>query len=175
MKSDRVFLPILENINHSEFLPYPELQALQLQRLQMLLKRVIKYVPLYREHYSQHLEVVQNLHSVDDLWHLPAITKEDFINAGAKNYIDERRDLQKLICRSTSGSLGKAIDLYATPFETLTGKSLYWAGWMWRITQNDRLFCMSAPHLEFQHQFVPNMFIPTTFCRIPTHCVTWLS
>ena len=31
---------------------------------------------------------------------------------------------------------------------------------MERATRDDRLFCMTAPYLQFHHQLVPNVFIP---------------
>ncbi|MFZ2727613.1 MAG: hypothetical protein WAX77_15260 [Methylococcaceae bacterium] len=161
MKNNKVFLATLEDIKQSTFLPSEQLQALQLKKLKLLLQRAIDYVPLYSQYYHQHVDLIKNLQSIDELWHLPAISKEDFINAGANNYIDSRRNLTNLIQVTTSGSLGKAMDLYATPFENLTRRGVFWAAWMWRINTSDRLFCMAAPHLDFKHQFVPNVFIPT--------------
>ena len=39
-----------------------------------------------------------------DLWHLPAVAKEDLLRVGPTGYVDERHDFDSYTTRTTSGS-----------------------------------------------------------------------
>jgi phenylacetate-CoA ligase len=140
-------------------LPLEALEQIQVRRLRSLLARATQFVPLYREKYAAHHEWLPQLASANDLWRLPALTKDELLNAGAARCVDEREQLPELFRRMTSGSLGPALTLYTAGTESMIQTALLWSGWMERVTGDDRLFCMTAPHLEFHHQLVPNTFI----------------
>lgn len=120
-----------------------------------------RFVPLYRDRYRAHVEVLRNLRGPDDLWRLPAVSKEDYVRLGPAGYVDEREERPRLVCRTTSGSLGRALDLFATPAEATVHSALLWSGWMGRVTKEDRMLCLAAPHLEMTQQYIPNTFLPT--------------
>jgi phenylacetate-coenzyme A ligase PaaK-like adenylate-forming protein len=141
-------------------LPLEALEQQQMRRLRSLLARATQFVPLYREKYAGQRDWLPRISSADDLWRLPALTKNELLNAGPERCVDERERLPELYRRSTSGSLGPALALYAAGTEAVIHTALLWSGWMERVTRDDRLFCMTAPQLEFQHQFVPNVYIP---------------
>jgi len=141
-------------------LPLASLEQQLVRRLRSLLARATQVVPLYREKYAGQRDWLPRISSAEDLWRLPALTKDELLSAGPERCVDEREHLSDLFRRSTSGSLGPALALYAAGTEAVIHTALLWGGWMERITRDDRLFCMTAPQLEFQHQFVPNMYIP---------------
>ncbi len=160
MNADGVFLTTLQDELRSAFLPANQLHELQLRRLRSLLDRAARFVPFYRDRYRDHLSWLPGLSGPDDLWRLPAVNKDDYLSAGPNSYVDQRQELVQLIRQSTSGSLGHVLNLYATPMESMIHSALLWAGWMGQATAGDRLFCMAAPYLDFQHQYLPNTFIP---------------
>jgi phenylacetate-CoA ligase len=141
-------------------LPLEALAQHQVRRLRSLLARATRYVPLYREKYAGQRDWLPRISSADDLWRLPALTKDELLSAGPERCVDERERLSELFRRSTSGSLGPALGLYAAGTEAVIHTALFWSGWMERVTRADRLFCMTAPQLDFQHQFLPNLYIP---------------
>jgi phenylacetate-CoA ligase len=141
-------------------LPLASLEQQHARRLRSLLARAAQFVPLYREKYAAHRDWLSRISSADDLWRLPALTKNELLSAGPERCVDERERLSELYRRSTSGSLGPALTLYAAGTEAVIHTALLWSGWMERITREDRLFGMTAPQLEFTHQFVPNVYIP---------------
>jgi len=158
--ADGLFVTTLQDELRAAFFPAAQLQEVQARRLQSLLERAARFVPLYREHYRDQRSWLATLRGADDLWHLPAVGKDDFLRFGPAGYVDEREELARLIRRTTSGSLGRALELYATAAEAMIHSALLWSGWMAHVTAADRLFCLAAPYLQFQHQFVPNTFIP---------------
>jgi phenylacetate-coenzyme A ligase PaaK-like adenylate-forming protein len=168
LNADGLFLTTLRDDLRAARFPADQLQALQLRRLRTLLARAAQFVPLYRDRYRDHRDLVANLREPDDLWRLPAVSKEDYLRRGPSGYVDEREDLARLIRRTTSGSLGQALNLYATPSEATIHAALTWTGWMGQAAPNDRLFCMAAPYLEFHHQYLPNTFIPVQMSTADT-------
>lgn len=60
-----------------ETLPRPELAALQLQRLQNVVERVVSNVPFYRDSFAQTGIDPQRIKTLDDLRRLPFTTKQD--------------------------------------------------------------------------------------------------
>jgi len=154
-----LFATTLREELKAERLPLEALEQLQVRRLRSLLARATRFVPLYREKYAAHREWLPQLTSANDLWRLPALTKDELLAAGPTHCVDERERLPELFRRMTSGSLGAALSLYTAGTESMIHTALLWSGWMERVTSDDRLFCMTAPHLEFHHQLVPNTFI----------------
>jgi phenylacetate-CoA ligase len=159
---DGLFSTTLRDELQAAFAPLEQLQQVQLRRLQTLLNRAVQFVPLYRERYGEHRDWLADISNVEMLWRLPAITKQDLLAAAPFGHVDEREEATQLVRRTTSGSLGPALSLYAARNETIIHSALLWSGWMSRVSSSDRLCCLSAPQLEFQHQFVPNIFIPLT-------------
>ncbi len=155
-----LFATTLRNELLAARLPLHTLEQQHARRLRSLLARATQFVPLYRQKYAAQRDWLPRISSADDLWRLPALTKDELLNAGPERCVDERERLADLYRRSTSGSLGPALALYASGTEAVIHTALLWSGWMERVTGEDRLFCMTAPQLEFQHQFIPNMYIP---------------
>ena len=60
-----------------ETLSRPELDQLQLERLQITLNRVVRNVAFYRQQFDSHRLDTRSIQSLDDLRRLPFTTKED--------------------------------------------------------------------------------------------------
>ena len=162
MNKQQLANSLSDAMKRCEFLSYPEQQDWQLQRLKFLLNRAVKHVPLYQKHYQHCLPLINHIQNFTQIWQIPAISKEDYQQIGAENYIDKRRNLARLVHKTTSGSLGRALDLYTTPLERLIRSRVFFSAWVKRIKPTDRLFCMAAPHVNFKRLSIPNVFITTT-------------
>lgn len=165
MNADGLFLTTLRDEAAADWLPAPSLRALQDRRLRTLLDRTRRFVPFYRDLHGARLDKPA---TADDLWQLPAVRKDDLLRAGARAYVDEREDAERLVRQTSSGSLGAALDLYASPAEAQLHAALLWTGWMAHVTIADRLFCLAVPGLRFQHQYVANTFVPVQMSAAET-------
>lgn len=157
---DDLFRTTLGDELRAAFLPLGQLQELQRRRLRTLLDRAVQFVPLYRDLYRSHRDVLHGLKGPDDLWKLPAVSKEDYLRVGSAGYVDEREEPARLVHRTTSGSQGRALDLYASPAEARIHVALLWAGWMSQLSASDRLLFLAAPQLHGQPQHLPSAFLP---------------
>lgn len=154
-----------------------DVAQVQQQRLRALLRHVSEHVPLYRDIYRAHKIDIDSITSTQDLWRLPAVSKADYLRAGAAAYTDERvnASLNDLHKQSTSGSLGAALTIYSTHDEAQRQLASLWAGWVGAGVQpKDRLFMMGAPYLAeevppFRMQFIPvQMSAPEIVQRFQT-------
>ncbi len=155
-----LFATTLREALQASWLPLETLRQHQVRQLRTILLRATEFVPLYREKYAAHRDWLQRLSSADDLWQLPSLTKDELLAGGPARCIDEREEVSELFRRTTSGSLGPALNLYSASIEAQIQSALFWSAWMERVTRADRLFCLAAPQLQFHHQHVPNTFIP---------------
>src|SRR3954469_21088926 len=142
---DGLFATALRDELKTEFAPLEELQREQSRRLRALVARAAQFVPLYRRRYAELRSGLPAVGGSEDLWRLPAIDKQDLLQAAPYGHVDEREDTARLIRRTTSGSLGPALSLYAAHTETIVHSALLWSGWMSRVSASDRLCCLSAP------------------------------
>jgi phenylacetate-CoA ligase len=139
----------------------PDLSGIRAQRVRGLVRHVNQHVALYRDLYRAQGVDIDSVSTPADLWRLPAVSKSDYLQAGAKGYTDERGDLPNLYSQSTSGSLGQALTIYATPTEALQLLANLWAGWLGMgVHVRDRLFMMSAPYLSEAVDPFHSIFIP---------------
>src|SRR4051812_47039859 len=97
----------------------PELRRIQNTKIRELLQDTVENVPLYRDLYRKHGVSIEAITDGDDLWRLPSVTKGDYLDAGPIRYVDERLDICELRTRTTSGSLGRALTIYATAEEAV--------------------------------------------------------
>ena len=161
-----IFATTLREELKAAWLPLEALQQQQVRRLRSLLVRATQFVPLYREKYVAQRDWLPRISTTDDLWRLPALTKNELLSAGPERCVDERERLSELYRRTTSGSLGPALHLFSAGTESMMQTALLWSGWTERLTRDDRLFCMTAPQLQFNHQLVANVFIPVQMSAV---------
>src|SRR5215471_19718680 len=119
-----IFATTLRDELKAARLPLESLKQQQVRRLRSLLTRATQYVPLYREKYAAQRDWLPRISSVDDLWRLPALTKSELLSAGPERCIDERERLSELFRRTTSGSLGPALNLYSAATESMIQTAL---------------------------------------------------
>jgi phenylacetate-CoA ligase len=148
MDANELFRAALQHFVSTQHLPGPELKRLQDAKLRDLLRHAVKHVPFYRDFYREHGVSAETIVDGEDLWRLPSVTKSDYLRVGSSNYVDERQEIGQLRRRTTSGSLGRALAIYATQEEEVRLRASLWSAWLsLGITSRDRLFMMAAPYL----------------------------
>ncbi len=161
MDSKAHFNTALQRFVGAPRLPASDLRRVQMTKLRDLLRHTVDHVTLYRDLYRKHGVTIDAIADGEDLWRLPSVAKDDYLNAGPIRYIDERLDLGTLKTRTTSGSLGRALAMFATEEEDVRLRASLWSAWLsLGITHQDRLFMMAAPYLErplppIQSDFAP--------------------
>jgi phenylacetate-CoA ligase len=139
----------------------PDFSELQNKKLRALLQHAVKHIPLYRELYGRNKIDIDTIETAEDLWRLPAVSKPDFIRAGANGYIDERVLAGDLHTLNTSGSIGAALTMYATGDEARYHLAGLWSAWLSAgVNVGDRLFMMSARYLADKVKPFQTLFVP---------------
>jgi phenylacetate-CoA ligase len=130
-------------------------------RLRDLLRHVTTRVPLYRDLYAAHKIDIEKIKTSDDLWQLPHVSKADYLRVGPDGYTDCGEDALNLYSQTTSGSVGRALTMYAQPKEAARMMANVWSGWVSAgVTTKDRLMMMSAPYLAEEVGHFSKVFIP---------------
>lgn len=100
----------LREIEHTQWLPRPELEAWQFERLKKVVEYAYEHVPFYQERY-QHLDIhPEDIKSMQDFQALPFLTKEDIKNNLDKLVSPDFRG--KLYPNETGGSTGQPIQFF---------------------------------------------------------------
>src|SRR5688572_14105466 len=86
----------LSFLDRSQYYSRTEMEALQDEKLRLLIDHAYRHVPYYRQVMESRRLAPQDIRGVGDLWKLPVLTREE-IRANAEQLL------------STSGSSGKAI------------------------------------------------------------------
>lgn len=90
-----------------ETMPREELEALQLERLQALVKRVYEKIPFYKESFDKAGVSPEDIKSLDDLTKLPFTVKQDMRDAYPFGlFAVPRKDVVRIHC--SSGTTGTA-------------------------------------------------------------------
>lgn len=90
-----------------ETMPREELEALQLERLQALVKRVYEKIPFYKESFDKAGVCPEDIKSLDDLTKLPFTVKQDMRDAYPFGlFAVPRKDVVRIHC--SSGTTGTA-------------------------------------------------------------------
>ena len=139
----------------------PDLSAIRAQRVRGLVRHAIQNVALYRDLYREYGVQMDSISTPADLWRLPVVSKVDYLRVGPKGYTDGRGDLLDAYTQTTSGSLGRALTIYAGPNDSQQLLASLWTGWLGLgVTVRDRLFMMSAPYLSEEVDPFRSVFIP---------------
>jgi len=143
------FSTALQRFVAAQRLSGPEMRRLQSAKLREVLRHAADRVTLYRDLYRERGVAIDGIVHAEDLWRLPSADKGDLLDAGPIRYVDERQDFGCLSVRTTSGSLGLALQIYAIPEEEVRLAASLWSAWVGHgITDRDRLFMMAAPYLK---------------------------
>jgi phenylacetate-CoA ligase len=139
----------------------PDLSGIRARRVRGLVRHASQHVALYRDLYRAQGADIDSVSTPADLWRLPAVSKSDYLQVGPQGYTDGRGDLLNPYTQTTSGSLGRALTIYATPTEALQLLANLWTGWLGMgVHVQDRLFMMSAPYLSEAVDPFRSVFIP---------------
>jgi phenylacetate-CoA ligase len=98
-------------LERTQWLSEDELRALQLAKIQRLVKHAYEHVPFYRERYQRvgiHPEDIRNL---EDFQALPFLTREDVKN-NLEALVDQNFPRHKLQKSETGGSTGEPIQFF---------------------------------------------------------------
>ena len=121
------YLKILEE---SQWWPWEQLREWQDEKLRSLVKHAYLNVPYYRRIFDERGISDRDIQTVDDLWKLPPLTKED-IRQNFSDLLATNFKSYKPFLNATSGSTGEPLKYYTT----LDVASISWAGefrsWGW--------------------------------------------
>lgn len=132
----------------AQHLPALKLREIQDTKLRMLLPLAAENVQLYRELYRERGLAAAEVQTAEDLWRLPSVSKEDYQRLGPRGYVDERHEFATLARRTTSGSLGRKLEIYASREEAVRTRASLWSAWLGQgVTTDDRLLTVGSPHL----------------------------
>lgn len=108
---DPVFIQWSDWLAETEQWSLPALKQYQFERLQALLRVAYTQTFFYRRLYEAHKVKPDDIRSLDDMYKLPIITKED-IRANLEDMIPRRLNRKDLRFLTTSGSTGEPLGLY---------------------------------------------------------------
>jgi phenylacetate-CoA ligase len=122
------------DLKESEWLSKPELEQLQLHKLQRLLQHAYVHVPFYRDAMRAAGVHPLDMVSLADIERLPLLSKDDVRrNLYFKLFADNHRK-REMLKISTSGSTGEPFTTYADRYQlevrfAATLRSAEWTGW----------------------------------------------
>jgi phenylacetate-CoA ligase len=91
------------------YLSRARLRAYQLERLQALVRFAFDRVPLYHEKYRAHGIGPSDVRTLDDLRHLPTVTKEEILAAYPDGALARGLDEARCLASKSSGSTGRVM------------------------------------------------------------------
>lgn len=101
---------ICEKIKVKNELSREELEKYQLNTLNNLIKYVKENSPFYKELYKN----LDEINSLDELYKIPIINKDDIIENGNKMVCVNQSEISRIVSLDTSGTMGKYKRIYFT-------------------------------------------------------------
>jgi phenylacetate-CoA ligase len=128
----------LRELERTQWLSRPELEALQLRKIQQLVKYAYEHVPYYRERYQREDIHPDDIKSLKDFQALPFLTKEDVNNRLDALVSPEYRD--QLQPESTGGSTGEPMRFFFEDSFWWWNAALEFRGRGWhRVREGDKM------------------------------------
>jgi phenylacetate-CoA ligase len=126
----------LDELRRTQWLPGADIQALQLRRLQRLVRHACEHVPYYREAFQMAGMGPDDLRSLADLHRLPILTKDLLRDNLYFDLLSDNHDKRRIQKIATSGSTGEPLVLYADHFQlemrwANTWRNVEWTGYRW--------------------------------------------
>lgn len=177
LRENYLYRSALEEIRRTQWLTGEELRNYQLEHLAFLVRYAAEKVPYYQKLLAEHGLSDGRLTSIDDLSHLPMLTKQDVVSASRE--LTARRLWGIRLKGTTSGSTGLTLtgyrDLRSIRYENaFITRQLEWAGmrkgdrraWIrgdiivppsqneppfWRLNRADNMLMFSSFHLSEAH------------------------
>ncbi len=126
LKLSSQFVTQLASLRSKPYLAREKLDLYQLERLKKILDVANKNVPLYQR---QQLPDASQIQSLQDWQNLPVLTKSELLDLSVEDRINKNYKIENLIVSKSSGSTGKALDVYydedSYNFFILAGLRLY--------------------------------------------------
>ncbi|RME79807.1 MAG: phenylacetate--CoA ligase family protein, partial [Chloroflexi bacterium] len=104
----------LNQLRRTQWLSRHELEALQLRRVQALVRHAYQNVPFYRQLYREAGIHPDDIQTLDDFTRLPVITRDD-IDTHLDQFVDQTFPRDRLVPVETGGSTGRPLRFYVTP------------------------------------------------------------
>lgn len=103
----------LIQLMRNERRPIEELRMIQNKKLKRLVSHAYHHVPFYRNQFRKINLHPKDIRTMDDLFKIPIIDKDDFLNNPPSIFIDDRiTNYEKLTRISTSGSSGQILQFF---------------------------------------------------------------
>ncbi len=132
------FYQYYTQIEATQFLPNEELEVFQNILFRRLIRYVWEYVPYYRGLLKEHGLTPEDFKDLKSIERLPYLTK-DIVRKYGDRMVSDRYRLEELEHFQTSGTTGKAIDVYATLDYLQMEKAFQWLHRSWGgIKRGDR-------------------------------------
>ncbi len=117
----------------SQWRPWDELQALQSERLQAVVRHAVDTVPFHAERFAAAGIDPSGVRTIEDLAGLPLLTKAD-IRGRRADLLSTSYPRRKLVRAKTGGSTGVALEIFcdAEGVQRRNGAALrgdHWSGW----------------------------------------------
>ncbi len=124
----------LDELRQTQWLPRGEIERMQVRRLQRLLQHAYDHVGYYRELFDQAGVRPQDVRSLDDLRHLPVLTKPALRENLYFDLLSDNHDKRKIQRIVTSGSTGEPLALFCDRFQldmrwANTVRNVEWTGY----------------------------------------------
>jgi phenylacetate-CoA ligase len=102
----------LRQLERTQWLPYREIQRLQLKKLKALLRHAYENVPIYREIFKQAGTKPEDIHRLTDIHKLPITTKDELKMHSPNQTIAGNYDISTLVKGETGGTTGIPFKYY---------------------------------------------------------------
>lgn len=111
-KFDKYFSEFTHILIENEKKSIEEVKEYQFNELKKIVNIAYNHTKFYRMKYDNANFNPTDLHTIEDIEKIPLLTKDEIRNHNLE-MIDDRLDIKKLIKGVTSGTTGKALELYA--------------------------------------------------------------
>lgn len=129
---------ISEKIKVNNELSRDELEKYQLNELNNLIKYVKENSPFYKELYKN----LDEINSLEELYKIPIINKEDIIANGNKMVCVNQSEISRIVSLDTSGTMGKYKRIYFTEEDQNLTVDFFTQGLSFLVEKNDVMMIM---------------------------------
>lgn len=129
---------ICKKISMDDELSREKLEKYQLNKLNDL----IKYSKLNSPFYNKLYENLDKINSLDELYKIPIINKEDIVQSGNKMVCVNQSEISRIVSLDTSGTMGKHKRIYFTEEDQKLTVDFFIQGLSFLVKENDVMMIM---------------------------------
>jgi phenylacetate-CoA ligase len=135
----------LARLTRDQWLSREELERRQLAKLQRLLRHANQNVTFYRRHFDEVRVAVEDVATLEDLRHLPVVTREDIQPLPESDLVAQNTDLTSVYRSRTSGSTGVPLEIISGPRDRSVFNPSFFRVYLgWGLKPWHRLTCFQA-------------------------------